>query len=87
MERIILTTDTEVILYPLDLLKEYLKTLDEVQLCELLDIAAEDLVDRFADKIRDRRAYLTKELELMNEITDARAEDFVDEEFEEDEWN
>ena len=74
-------------MYPLDLLKEYLKTLDEVQLCELLDIAAEDLVDRFADKIRDRRAYLTKELELMNEITDARAEDFVDEEFEEDEWN
>jgi hypothetical protein len=72
-------------MYPLDLLKEYLKTLDEVQLCELLDIAAEDLVDRFADKIRERRSYLTKELELINEVTDARAEDFVDEEFEDDE--
>jgi len=74
-------------MYPLDLLIEYLKTLDEVQLCELLDIAAEDLVERFADKIRERRAYLTKELELINEVTDARAEDFVDEEYDYDEWN
>lgn len=74
-------------MFPLDLLKEYLKTLDEVMLCELLDISAEDLVDMFEAKIRERRTYLTKELELIQEVEGARAEDFVDEELDDDEWN
>lgn len=65
--------------FPLDMLKEYLRSLDEVLLCELLDISAEELVERFEDRIIKRRAYLAKEVELMGEVEDARAEDFVDE--------
>lgn len=66
-------------MFPLDMLKEYLRSLDEVLLCELLDISAEELVERFEDRIIKRRAYLAKEVELMGEVDDARAEDFVDE--------
>jgi len=51
---------------PLDLLREWLKQLDEVQLCELLDIASEDLVLAFGKKILERREYLEKEMEIVN---------------------
>jgi len=51
---------------PFDILLERLKQYDEVQLCELLDISAEDLVDGFVAKIKERRAYITKEIELID---------------------
>lgn len=52
-------------MYPLDILIEWMKQLDEVQLCELLDVSAEDLIAAFAHKIKERRAYLEKEMELV----------------------
>lgn len=42
---------------------EKLRKLDEVTLLELLDVNAEELVDAFLDKIDDRFAYITKEIE------------------------
>jgi hypothetical protein len=74
-------------MYPIDLLLDYLKTLDEVLLCELLDISSEELVDMFQERIAKRRSYLEKEVELMNEVDGARAEDFVDEDNTDDDWN
>ena len=35
-------------------LSEQLKQLDELTLLEVLDISAEDIVERFADKIEER---------------------------------
>jgi len=52
-------------MYPLDLLINYLKQLDEVQLLELLDISSEDLIVAFRSKINSRRAILEKEVEMM----------------------
>ena len=52
-------------MYPLDLLINYLKQLDEVQLLELLDISSEDLIAAFRSKINTRRAILEKEVEMM----------------------
>lgn len=60
-------------MFPLDLLKQYLKSLDEVMLCELLDISAEEIIVMFEQKIIDRRAYLSKEVEYMQEVEGARA--------------
>lgn len=57
-------------MYPLDILTQYLLQLDEVQLCELLDISSEDLVAAFAHKIKERRAYLEKEMELVTISTE-----------------
>ncbi len=45
---------------------EALRTVDEVQILELLDISTEDLLLKFKDKIGERKAYLEKELELEN---------------------
>jgi len=42
-------------------LQEYLKTIDEVSLLEVLEISSEDIVDRFLDKIEDRYDYLKYE--------------------------
>ena len=50
----------------LDLLKEWLKTLDETQLCELLDVASEDIIERFSDLIYKRRKYIEKEMEILD---------------------
>ena len=44
---------------------ESLKEYDEVQLLELLEISAEDIVNRFEDKVKERRYYIEKELELQ----------------------
>ncbi len=52
---------------PLDKLLESLLKLDEVRLIELLDINAEDILERFEDKVIERNAYLAKEVELMVE--------------------
>lgn len=63
---------------PLDLLKEYLKKLDEVQLCELLDLSSEELVEFFEERIHNRRAYLEKEVEFMYEYEEAKELNFDD---------
>jgi hypothetical protein len=44
-------------------LKERLKSLDEVLLLELLDIASEDLVETFSDTIENNYNRLLKEVD------------------------
>lgn len=44
-------------------LKERLKSLDEVMLLELLDIASEDLVETFSDTIEHNYNRLLKEVD------------------------
>jgi len=61
----------------LDLLFERLKKFDEVTLLELLDINAEELLERFKDKINQRKEMLFGEVELFIE----------DDEEELDEWD
>ncbi len=68
---------------PFDILLERLKQYDEVLLCELLDISAEDLVDRFMDRIKSRRSFITKELELVDPA-DIEAEDLGEDEYEDE---
>jgi hypothetical protein len=53
--------------YPIDRLLNYLKTVDEVQILELLDLSTEDILDRFHDRVASRRHYLEKELEVLYE--------------------
>lgn len=43
--------------------KDRLKQQDEVSLLEILDISAEDIVERFGDLIEDRYTTLAEELE------------------------
>ena len=45
-----------------DQLKEWLLTLDEVQVCELLDISTEEIVNRFEDIVIAKKKHLTKEM-------------------------
>lgn len=52
-------------MYPLDLLLQYLKQVDEVQLLELLDITSEDLLIAFKSKVMARRSILEKEVEMV----------------------
>jgi lipoate-protein ligase A len=65
-------------MYPLDLLLNYLKTLDEVMLCELLDISSEDLLKAFKSKIQERHKFLEKEVEMLQ---------ITDEEINEEDWS
>lgn len=48
-------------------LQEWLATLDEVSLLELLDIQSDELVERFTDKVEENYNYLISEKEKMNE--------------------
>jgi hypothetical protein len=48
-------------------LKERLKSLDEVILLELLDIASEDLVETFGDVIENNYTRLLKEVDWTEE--------------------
>lgn len=48
-------------------LKERLKSLDEVILLELLDIASEDLVETFGDVIENNYNRLLKEVDWTEE--------------------
>lgn len=48
-------------------LKERLKSLDEVILLELLDIASEDLVETFGDIIENNYTRLLKEVDWNEE--------------------
>ena len=43
--------------------KERLKQIDEVSLLEVLEISAEDIVDRFGDRIELKMDYLVEDLE------------------------
>ena len=40
-----------------------LSQLDEITLMEILDISSEDIVERFTDKIEERRSYFEEDLE------------------------
>jgi len=51
----------------LDLLLEYLKRVDEVQLLELLDLTSEDLVEMFLERIKEKRKFLEGEVEQLPE--------------------
>lgn len=62
----------------LDALKEWLLTVDETQLCELLDITAEDLVNRFEDIIIARRRLIEKEMEVLDSFIEDTELDFED---------
>jgi hypothetical protein len=44
---------------------DWLKTLDEVSILELLDISAEELVERFGDYVEDNYDRLLSEREAM----------------------
>jgi len=63
-------------MFPLDYLLNYLKTLDEVSLCELLEISTEDLLKAFHSRIIERQEQLEEEVEMIQlddrEITDER---------------
>jgi hypothetical protein len=48
----------------LDVLKQYLLQIDEVQILELLDLSTEDLINAFEEKIVARREYLEREMEV-----------------------
>lgn len=48
-------------------LSDKLKDMDEITLLELLNITAEDIVDRFQDIIEDNAEYLIREVEDIEE--------------------
>lgn len=48
-------------------LLNWLKTLDEIELLEILDITPEMLVDRFGDVIEDKMDYLFDKFEEQDE--------------------
>lgn len=50
---------------PLDLIINQLKTYDETEICDLLQITSEDLLTRFRHKILARREFLESELEIF----------------------
>ena len=52
---------------PLNELIDHLQSVDEVQILELLDIKTKEILERFEDKIRERRSYLQKELEILTD--------------------
>lgn len=47
-------------------LTEKLKLVDEVSLLEVLNITAEEIVDRFADRVEERFDYLNEEFDESN---------------------
>lgn len=83
---------------PLDLLLTYLKQLDEVTLLEVLDISSEEILEKFTDRIDQRREYLEKEFELVGEAGSidtisqryeelSTPSNWTNHDFDEDEWN
>lgn len=42
---------------------------NEVEILELLDVSAEDLVEAFSDRVAEKHAFLVRELELEDEDT------------------
>lgn len=51
----------------LDILLERLRHYDEVTLLELLDVDADEILERFKDKVLQRRSYIMRELELLED--------------------
>ncbi len=49
----------------LDLLKEYLKQIEECQLLELLDISSEEIIEMFEERIIEKRKFLEGEFEVL----------------------
>ena len=47
--------------------KQHLRTLEEVELLELLDLTSSEIVDAFDDKITDAFDFLVAKLELETE--------------------
>ncbi len=47
-----------------DVVKKKLLKTDEITVLELLDVSSEELVSAFPDRIRQRLAYISKELEM-----------------------
>lgn len=62
----------------LNKLKEQLKKQDEVTVLELLDLSSEELVDAFGPRIIERRAFITKELEMALDPEDHKELNFND---------
>jgi len=50
-------------MFTLEEIKDKLKQLDEVTLMETLEIASEDLVDRFADRIEEKQDTLENDFD------------------------
>ena len=48
-------------------IKERLKQLSEYDLLEILEIDAEEIVDRFPDKIEEKMSYFIEDLEVDDE--------------------
>lgn len=53
-------------LVPLDLIKEQLKQRDPDALCELLLLTSEEILERFEDRVEERRRYLESEFEILD---------------------
>jgi hypothetical protein len=51
----------------IDIIMERLKAYDEVEVCDLLCISTEDLLERFRDRVVARKQHLESELEIMYE--------------------
>lgn len=62
----------------LNKLKEQLRKTDEVTVLELLDLSSEELVEAFTARIIERRAYITKELEIALDDEDQMKELFFE---------
>jgi hypothetical protein len=55
---------------PIDIVIERMRMYDVVEVIELLKISAEDIIDRFADRITEREEYLRREFEIFNNTDD-----------------
>ncbi len=58
----------------LNKIKEQLRQTDEITVLELLDVSSEELVDAFGPRIVERRAFISKELEMALEPEDQMKE-------------
>lgn len=50
---------------PLDFIIERMKLYDPTEIIDLLDISSEDLIDKFYDRIVEKKDYLSGEFELF----------------------
>ena len=57
-------------MHSLDKLKAELLLIDEVTLMELLEVSTEDLIERFGDRILQRRVFLSKEVEIAFDVVE-----------------
>lgn len=62
----------------MDRLLEYLRSIDEVALLDLLGLTTEDILDRFKDIVYNKRHILEKEVELLPNEDDSDGEEYED---------